>query len=381
MKARLLAWLLFAWMGCLAGQAQPAVASSGTEPLKLGVAGLTHGHVNWVFASAARGDIEITGIVEPDRSVARRYCEQNGYPLDRVYDTLEALFAAEKPEAVAAFGNIRDHLAIVEACAPRGIHVMVEKPLAVSLEHARKMAGLARQHGIWLLTNYETTWYPTNHRAYQWVKGDSLIGPIRKIEVQDGHRGPVKIGVAPEFLAWLTDPDLNGGGALPDFGCYGANLITWLMDGRKPLNVTAITRQLQPENNPGVEDEAIVLLTYPEAVGVIQASWNWPIGRKDMAIYGLSGVVYADNRHQVRRRMAEGYDGFQETVEQLPERQPPLNDPFRYLAAVVRGGLVPGPHELSALENNLTVMEILEAARRSSLEGRSILLDEITEKP
>jgi predicted dehydrogenase len=199
--------------------------------------------------------------------------------------------------------------------------------------------------------------------------------------VQDGHRGPVKIGVAPEFLAWLTDPDLNGGGALPDFGCYGANLITWLMDGRRPLNVTAITRQLQPENNPGVEDEAIVLLTYPEAVGVIQASWNWPIGRKDMAIYGLSGVVYSDNRHQVRRRMAEGYDGFQETVEQLPERQPPLNDPFRYLAAVVRGGLVPGPHELSSLENNLTVMEILEAARRSALEGRSIPMDEITERP
>lgn len=379
MKARLCSWLSFAWMFCLAGplpgQPMPATASPGSNPFKIGVAGLTHGHVNWVFASAARGDIEITGIVEPDRAVARRYCEQYGYPTDRVFDTLEELFEADKPEAVAAFGNIRDHLAIVEACAPRGIHVMVEKPLAVSLAHAQKMADLAWQHGIWLLTNYETTWYPTNHRAYQWVKRDSLIGPIRKIEVQDGHRGPKKIGVPPEFLAWLTDPALNGGGSLPDFGCYGANLITWLMDGRRPLSVTAITRQLQPGNNPEVEDEAIVLLTYPEATGVIQASWNWPIGRKDMAIYGLSGVVYADNRHQLRRRMAEGYDGFQETVEQLPERQPPLDDPFRYLAAVVRGSLLPGPQDLSSLENNLTVMEILDAALRSSLEHRTIFLE------
>ena len=378
MKARIFPWLLLAWMSCLAG---PLAGQARPEPFKIGVAGLTHGHVNWVFASAARGDIAITGIVEPDREVARRYCEQNGYPLDRVYNTLEALFAAEKPEAVAAFGNIRDHLSVVEACAPRGIHVMVEKPLAVSLADAQKMAGLARQHGIWLLTNYETTWYPTNHRAYQWVKQDSLIGPIRKIEVQDGHRGPKKIGVPPEFLTWLTDPALNGGGSLPDFGCYGANLITWLMDGRRPLSVTAITRQLQPENNPEVEDEAIVLLTYPEATGVIQASWNWPIGRKDMAVYGLTGVVYADNRHQIRVRMAEGYDGFEETTQTLPEREAPLKDPLLYLKAVVRGALVPGPHDLSSLENNLIVMEILEAARRSALEGRSIPLAEISERP
>jgi predicted dehydrogenase len=243
------------------------------------------------------------------------------------------------------------------------------------------MAALARQHGIWLLTNYETTWYPTNHRAYEWVKKDSLIGSIRKIEVQDGHRGPKKIGVPPEFLAWLTDPVLNGGGSLTDFGCYGANLITWLMDGERPLSVTALTQQLQAGNNPEVEDEAIVLLAYPQAAGVIQASWNWPIGRKDMAIYGLTGVVYADNRHQLRTRLAEGYDGFREMTEQLPERPAPLDDPFRYLTAVVRGTLVPGPHDLSSLENNLTVMEILEAARRSALEGRSIPMDEISERP
>jgi len=107
---------------------------------------------------------------------------------------------------------------------------------------------------------------------------------------------------------------------------------------------------------------------------VIQASWNWPIGRKDMAIYGLTGVVYSDNRRQVRWRMAEGYDGFRETVEELPEREPPFDDPFHYLTAVVRGTHVPGPQDLSALENNLTVMEILEAARQSALEHRTIFL-------
>ena len=359
--------------------AQPEVAESrnplsANAPMRVGVASLTHGHVNWVFSSAARGDIEIAGIAEPNREVARKYCEQYGYPTDRVYESLEAMLDAENPEAVSAFGTIYDHLDIVKACAPRGIHVMVEKPLAVNLEHAREMAALARENNIHLLTNYETTWYASNHEAYRRAVGDSAIGAIRKIRVRDGHRGPKKIGVPPEFLAWLTDPELNGGGALTDFGCYGANLITWLMNGQRPESVTAITRQLQPENNPEVEDEAIVLLEYPGAAGIIEASWNWPIGRKDLVIHGLTGSVFADNRHDFRVRIAEGYDGFREESLRLEERPAPMNDPFLYFTAVVRGNVHPEPMALSSLENNLIVMEILDAARRSAEAGKTVKL-------
>jgi predicted dehydrogenase len=253
-----------------------------------------------------------------------------------------------------------------------GIHVMVEKPLGVSLEHAQKMAALARKHGIHLLTNYETTWYPTNHKAFEVVKKEEAIGSIRKVVVRDGHRGPKKIGVDPEFLEWLTDPELNGGGALMDFGCYGANLMTWLMEGAKPKRVTALTAQLQAENNPKVEDEAIILLEYEDAVAVIQASWNWPIGRKDMEVYGTEGAVFADNRNDLRIRIPTGYDTFSEESMTLPERAAPLDDPFAYLRAVIRGEIDPGPYELSSLENNLIVMEILDAARRSAASGGAV---------
>jgi predicted dehydrogenase len=60
------------------------------------------------------------------------------------------------------------------------------------------------------------------------------FGAIRKVVVHDGHSGPVEIGCNAEFVAWLTDPVRNGGGAVVDFGCYGANLITWLMGGAEP---------------------------------------------------------------------------------------------------------------------------------------------------
>ena len=164
------------------------------RPIKIGVVGLTHTHVHWIFGSEKYGDIKIVGIVEPNKDLAMRYAEQYGYSMSLFYDTMDEMIDAAHPEAVSAFGTIYEHLEVVEKAAPLGIHVMVEKPLAVSLQHAKKMESLAKKYNIHLLTNYETSWYPTNHKAYELVMNDS-IGDIRKVIVRDGHKGPKKIGV------------------------------------------------------------------------------------------------------------------------------------------------------------------------------------------
>ncbi|MBC7868336.1 MAG: Gfo/Idh/MocA family oxidoreductase, partial [Gloeobacteraceae cyanobacterium ES-bin-316] len=278
------------------------------KPLRVGVVGLTHTHVHWILGRPKDDRISIVGIVETNRDLALRYTQQHGYSMDLVFTSLEEMIAKTKPEAVTAFGTIYEHLAIVEKCAPLGIHVMVEKPLAVNLAHAKKMEALAKKYKIHLLTNYETTWYPTTHKAYELLAQDS-IGSLTQLVVRDGHRGPKKIGVNKEFLDWLTDPVQNGGGAITDFGCYGVNISTWMHKEKRPLSVTAITQQLQPENNPKVDDEATIILIYEKSKATIQASWNWPIGRKEMEIYGTTGAVFADNRNDLRLRIAEGYDG------------------------------------------------------------------------
>ena len=190
-----------------------------------------HTHVHWILGREKVGDIEIVGIVEPNRDLAERYSKQHGYSMDIVYETIEEMVEAQKPEAVTAFNTIYDHLEVVEYCAPRGVHVMVEKPLAVSWDHAQKMAVLAREHNIHLLTNYETSWYGSNFEAYKIIHEEQKIGPIRRLIFYTGHPGPIEIGCNEEFLEWLTDPVLNGGGSLTDFGCYGANLTNWLMKG------------------------------------------------------------------------------------------------------------------------------------------------------
>ncbi|MCH4822077.1 Gfo/Idh/MocA family oxidoreductase [Gramella lutea] len=344
------------------------------DPLKLGVIGLTHTHVHWILGREDIGDVEIVGIVEPDQELAKRYSKKYGYSMDLVFNSMEEFLAETKPEAVAAFGTIYDHLEIVETFAPEGVHVMVEKPLAVNLDHAEKMQKLAEEHNIHLLTNYETTWYPTNHKAREIIK-KGKIGELKKVIVRDGHRGPKKLGINKEFLDWLLDPKENGAGALMDFGCYGANLMTWLKHGQTPKAVTAFTQQLQKENNPKVDDEAIIILDYGDSNALIQASWNWPIGRKDMEIYGLDGVVYADNRNDLRLRIAEGYDGFNEKNFQLKEREYPFNDPFSLFRAVIRNEVNLEKYDLSSLENNMIVMRILGAALESSRTGKTVYLD------
>ena len=345
-----------------------AAQAPDPEPVRVAVVGLTHTHVHWVLGREDRGDIEIVGIYETNRDLAERYSAQHGYSMDLVWDDLDAMLDAVRPEAVLAFNPIYDHLATVQAAAPRGIHVMVEKPLAVSLEHAEQMAALAREHGIELLTNYETTWYGSTHAARRIAPE---LGPMRKLVVRDGHQGPKEIGVNEEFLEWLTDPVLNGGGALTDFGCYGANLITWLMRGERPLSVTAVTQQIKPDVYPDVDDEATIIVTYPETQGIIQASWNWPMNRKDLSLYGRDGYLHALDGTRMRLRLPG--DSVEAPVEAEPLAKG-VDDPFAWLAGVIRGTIDPEEYDLSSLENNLIVMEILEAAKVSAAEGRTVRL-------
>lgn len=340
---------------------------SAAEPVRLAVAGLKHGHVGWILGREAKGDIELVGIAESDATLAKAHCKRFGLDEALVYPDLEAMLDATKPDAVVAFGSIDEHVNVVRACAPRGIHVMVEKPLAVSVSDAKEIEKLAGEHGIQVLTNYETTWYPTVDEAKK-IVADGRIGTIRKMVAHDGHEGPKEIGCGPEFLGWLLGSEAQGGGALIDFGCYGANLMTWLMNGERPTSVVAVTQKLKTDPAyVNVDDEATIVLEYPTAQGVIQASWNWPYSRKDLEIYGRKGAVFADDAKTLRVRV----DGKSTSTDK--ERESPFDDCFAYLAAVVRGEVDPADSP-SSLPINVTVVEILDAARRSAESGRAVKL-------
>jgi len=343
-------------------RADPAV-----PPVRVAIYGLEHDHARGIIPRfVGRSDVVLVGIVEPNTDLVATYAKEFHLDPALFFPTLEALLAATKVQAVSIFTSTLDHRRVVEMCAPLGLDVMMEKPMATNSEDARAIAAAAKKGGIQVVVNYETTWYPSIQSAFGVIHGDHRIGDLRKIVVHDGHEGPAAIGCSPTFLSWLTDPVQNGGGVTMDFGCYGADLVTWLMEGQRPTSVVCVEQHFQPEVYPKVADESTILITYPKTQAILQASWNWPYDRKDMEIYGQKGALRLPNRDTLLVR-----DGRSpETALPAPALAAPNGDPLSYLAAVVRGEIVPsGP---SGLEVNLVAMEILDAARESARTGKRI---------
>jgi predicted dehydrogenase len=343
-----------------------AFNSQAQKILRVGVAGLAHDHVHGILNQYKKGEVIIAGISESDEQLVNRYKKDYQLPDSLFFKNLESLLAHTKPDVVLAYTPISEHISVVEICAPKGIPVMVEKPLATTVKDAERMVELANQFHIQVLTNYETTWYNSNQQIYTMVNSQHAIGDIRKMTVHDGHQGPVEIKCSPDFLNWLTDPVKNGGGALMDFGCYGANLMVWLMNGKAPIAVTAVTHHLKPLIYPKVEDDATILLEYPDATGIIEASWDWPFGIKDFEVFGTKGYLHALNGNTLQQRDKDIY-------ENVTLRTADYTNNIQYLSDVLSGKLDPG-HDLSSLENNLIVVRILNAALESAKEGKRIKL-------
>jgi predicted dehydrogenase len=357
---------IFIWLALCS----TALHAQDPKPLRLAIAGLAHGHVSgFLRAAKARKDIEIVAVFDPDAALGARYAKSEGFAPGMIFQDLGAMLDKIKPEAVATFTPTADHAMVVEACAPRHIPVMMEKPLAASVAQARVIQRAARLGGIPVMVNYETTWYKSHGEIWNLIKQQKAAGDIRRMVAMDGHQGPKEINVQPEFFAWLTDPVKNGAGALFDFGCYGANLMTWLMDNQRPLAVTAIAQTNKPAIYPHVDDEATILVQYPKAQGVIEASWNWPFSRKDFEVYGETGYTIATGGDGLRVRLPGQRAEEVRKPADLPSGE---TDSITYLIGVARGKFKPAG--LNSLENNMIVVEILQAARESVRTGKKVNL-------
>jgi predicted dehydrogenase len=348
-------------------------------PLRVAIIGLEHGHVSGFLNGGSalvpaggalhRPDIEVVGIVEPNRALFDDYARRLHLPSNLYFANIGDMAAKLHPDAALVFTSTFGHTAAVEQCARLGIHVMMEKPMAVNYKDALAIAQAAKANHVHVLVDYETSWYSSNKASYD-LLASKEIGDVRKVVVRDGHRGPKLINVRPEFFSWLTDPKLNGAGALYDFGCYGADLMTWLMHGEAPQSVTAVTQQLQPDIYPSVDDEANVMLTYKSAIAILQGSWNWPLNIKNMDVYGRTGYVKTIERDRIETRREHDADAH---ITQAAPMAAPYDDPLHYLAAVIHGE-IQEDGSLSALETNVIVSEILDAARQSARTGRTVRL-------
>lgn len=351
-------------------KASPAAVSAG-QSVRVAIVGLVHDHALGLMDALARNhSVTLVGIAEPDKNLVALYAQRFSLAGSLFYASEEKMIEATHPDAVLVYTSILGHRKAIEMAAHAHVPaVMVEKPLATSMEDALAIDRVSRATHTQVLVNYETTWYASNAEALR-EAGDGSLGIIRRVVVHDGHEGPKEIGVSKTFLSWLTNPKEAGAGAMFDFGCYGADLMTMIMHGETPVSVTAVAMTDKPETYPDVDDDATIVVRYKTAQAVLQPSWTWSFARKDMEVYGTKGYLITEASDRVRTR----YKGqMVEEEHEAPRLVADQQNSLDYLAAVLQGK-INAADDLSSLKTNLIVMQILTAARESARSGRTIEL-------
>ncbi|MFB0503992.1 MAG: Gfo/Idh/MocA family protein [Candidatus Bathyarchaeia archaeon] len=336
--------------------------------VRIGIVGLVHDHVWGVLNQfVALDNAEVACAADVNEPLLKRVKDLG---VKKTYKRYEDLLANEKIDAVIAYTENSCAADITEATAERGLHVMVEKPMAANLEQARRMYRAAEKWGVRLMVNYPTTWSPVVRHASKLAQ-EGFVGRIYQVKYRAGHEGPKEIGCSRYFYEWLYDEKLNGAGAFMDFCCYGANICRWILgvpDKALALGGTYVRDYLT------VEDNAVLLMGYEKAMGIAEATWSQigsggPLGYP-LLMKGSKGTIAAGQDLQVYTSEKHGW----ERIEPPPLEKPNQNGPEHFVTSILEEK--PFEETVSA-SHNLDVQAILEAGLVSMCEGRAVSLNEL----
>lgn len=359
------------WLGSSVPTLYAQVHSSDRKT-RLAVVGLDHDHV-WGLLKDLAGEpnAELVAIADGHADLVDQAKSKVPASVKFYADYVEMLDEMKPAGVIVTTENDR-HLGILRECAKRHINYSTEKPMATTAADAREMERLANQAGIKVMVNYWNAWVVATHELYRHVK-DNQVGPIEKIIVQYGHQGPKEIGVSKYFGDWLYDPVKNGGGAIMDFGCYGAEWAVWLKG--RPSRVSAVTQKLKVAQHNAVDDDATIILDYPDGQAIIEASWDWPYSMGRVEVFGPKGSLVATRSDLFFRSPTDdvakvGLEGERVALDP-PSRL--TSNPISYFVDCIRNNKpVEGPLSMKV---NVQVMEILDAARESARTGKQQDLD------
>jgi predicted dehydrogenase len=349
--------------------ALPALA----QPYKAAVIGLIHAHEGSYLPRMTRSEqIKLVGIAETIPELVQQAKERQGAKDVPFFDDYRKMLDETKPDFVWAFVENNRHLEILKECAPRHINVIYEKPLASTYKDALAMAELAKKYDVKVMCNYQMAWWPANQIARAEVE-KGIVGKPWRLHGIVGHGGPGSTGPGKYFFDWLTDPVKNGAGALMDFGCYNALWSLWYMG--RPESVYAEAIHLRPETFPKVEDSATMVLKYKTGINVFEGSWDLPRSFQDLEIFGSTlgpdGNLTRGSIYMTQRKV-ELRNGPETRELPLTALTPEKADPISFMVDAIRYNK---PIEgITALDINVGVVEIIEAAKESIRTGRAVKL-------
>jgi len=343
--------------------------------LNVGVLGLSHDHVWGNLAALQAGERgRLVAAAEPDPALRDRLRALDGGVT--VYESFEPLLERRDLDAVLVFSDNRASAELGVHALGRGVPVMIEKPMAADLEGARALRAAAQKARVVLMVNWPTAWRPALRHGLTLAR-DGAVGAPVQLNHRGGHAGPREFGCSPQFCDWLYDERRNGGGALVDYCGYGGVLCRLVLG--RPHAVTAVT---PPPRKPGLaaEDNAVVVLSYPHALGLLEASWTQIGGEPAFAmiVYGERGTLIVHQPRPTREGEQAGPGRVQlvtregsRVVERPALAADERDGPTHFLACVSDGRAVT---EFCAPDVGCDVQEMLAAALRSAATGRQVTL-------
>lgn len=338
-----------------------------SQPLRIGVLGLTHDHVwsNLKELQSVKG-AELAGAADPHGELREKFSKEFGRP---AYGDPKALFDREELDAVFVFGDNATGAEQAALACERGLHAMIEKPMAATLEGADRVLAAARHHQARVMVSWPFAWWPQLQAAMALAQGGG-IGRVWQVKYRAAHAGPREMGCTKFFCDWLHDARLNGAGAFIDYCCYGAVLARTLLG--MPSRVTGVAGRFCKEDIR-VDDNAVLVMTYSNALAIAEASWT-QIGHLSSYvtwIYGTGGTLMVEPGEHGRLVLAteKHPDGKPVKVPRLPSHM--LHASAHFVHCLRAGG------PFAPLCNDRVgrdTQEILEAGLISAEEGAEVSL-------
>lgn len=334
------------------------------DKIRVGVLGLSHDHI-WENLAALNesSDGVLVAAADPHPELQEQV---RSYGCERVFADYGELLDSVPLDAVYIYSDNRQGVDLALQAAARGLHMMIEKPMASSLAGADRIRGAARAAGVQLMINWPIAWRANVQYALKLVDA-GRIGEVFQVNYRAAHAGPRELGCSPYFSEWLYDPRRNGAGALMDYCCYGAALACRMLG--LPSRVTAVSGRLRKPDLPA-EDNAVLIMQHARAISTSTASWT-QIGHMSSyipMIYGSTGTLILQNG-EVWLADAEHEEGVKLDV---PAPAAGERNSAEFFLGHIRSGEPIGG--LCGGDVGLMAQEVLEAGLLSAAEGRSVSL-------
>jgi len=347
------------------------------QELNIGIIGCGKiAQVRHIPEYAANPSAELIGFFDLSKQRAAQVAAPFG---GRVYDSWADLLAEPSIDAVSVCTANVSHAEIAIAALRAGKHVLLEKPMAATLEQCEQIVDVAAHSDKLVMLDHNQRFTKAHGMARDLI-ASGVIGDLLGFRTTFGHSGPETWSVDPGPNTWFFNASMTTMGAIGDLGVHKTDIVHFLT-GAHVVEVTAKLSTLEKRDASGapipVDDHAVAVYTLDNgAVGTMTASWCFHGGEDNSTVlYGKKGVirVYDDPDFQVIVERA-GQAPDKRAVEPMQTNDAPQAS-SRVIDAFVDAVLNGKPSPMPA-DEALAAMRAVFAAMQSSRTGQAVAIPE-----